>query len=189
MKSMSLMTQCTGLLIFALLQGCVPGDSKVRTEQPVVPADSLIKPLKKIYVPKETVTIYLTCIKQTNEKGDTTFRLAFFDANGDFGTDSLFTTQYYFRDRRPGHIKWRKVHESGIKKIVSIQYAGVDPPVIFKNGVNERSVDEWDLSLTEDILKSIGDSGKTEEYKITFIPEESDVPVPIDPYLRVTPTP
>lgn len=186
MKKTPFLVILLGILSFSLTQNCTFDWKQPKNDQARETVDTIKKPGKKIYEHKETVTIYMASVKLIEENGDTTYHLALFDANGDFAVDTL-TTLYLIGKDKPGNFKWKKVQESGIKKIVSIQYTGEDPPVIFKNGVKETSEDEWDLSLTEDVMKTIGNANFREKYSIVYLRMHADQPDTIDPYLRVTP--
>jgi hypothetical protein len=188
MKKTPFIVILLGILAFSLIQSCTSDRKQPTIDTSKETVDTVKKPDKKIYVPKETVTIYLAAFKQIGENGDTTYHLALFDANGDFAVDNL-TTIFLPEQNIPGHIKWKKVHNGGIKRITEIRYAGEGDPIIFRNGLNRLAEDEWNLDVPLDIAKYLGDSGVTEKYVITFIPEEGNVPVPIDPYLRVPPQP
>jgi hypothetical protein len=186
MKKTPFIVILLGMTAFMLTQNCNPGRNEPGPDQPLVPEDTVYKTKEKIYEPKETVEIYLASIKQKDENGDTTYHLALFDANGDYAVDSL-TTIFFPENSKPGQIKWKKVHKSGIKEIVEIKYAGEGKPVIFRSIVSRLPGDEWKLDLTEDLLKFIGDSVVIEKYIIRYIPVNENDTVSIDPYLRVNP--
>lgn len=186
MKKTPFIVILLGIGAFSLTQNCVYDRNKPETGQSKEAVDTVKKPNKKIYEHKETVEIYLTSIKQIGERGDTSYHLALFDANGDYAVDTL-TTLYLLKKDNPGKFMWRKVHESGIRKIIAIEYTGDKGSIIFENGVRHLGDDIWDLDLPEDIFVKIKGKEITEKYIIKYLPEGSNDTVIIDPYIRVLP--
>ena len=187
MKKTPYLVMLFGILAFILAQNCDSGGNKVVSE-PSATSDTVDKPKEKVYEPKETVEIYMVSIQQIEKNGDTTHHLAMFDANGDFGVDRLATT-FVAERGKSGHIKWKKVHKSGIKKLIEIKYAGDGEPIIFKKGPVYKDDNEWDLEIPENILIIIGNTVRQEKYIIKYLLENGNDTVTIDPYLRVPPEP
>lgn len=134
-----------------------------------------------IYVPRDTVAIYLTSIKRNDGHGIFSHHLAMFDGNGNYSIDSL-TTVYTYNKARPGNIQWIRVVNSGIKKIVEIKSAELKP-VIFRDSAYEHPHGIWNLNIPEGI--NLPPGGITEKYSITYILKETNDTIIIDPYLRI----
>lgn len=189
MKKTTPLLMLLSIMIICLTQNCKSDRNKVESDQSPVPVDTVKKPKEKIYEPKETVEIYLTSIKQQGENREISYHLAMFDANGDYAVDSLIT-MVLPKKGKPEHIKWKKVHASGIKEIKEIKYVGADKPIIFKESMISKVDGEWNLEIPDNILEIVGDSIRIEKYIIKYVPEDSDeITVEIDPYLRVPPPP
>jgi hypothetical protein len=186
MKKTPFIVVLLGIGAFSLTQNCAGDRSKPETGKLKEAVDTIKKPNKNIYEHKETVEIYLCSIRQIGERGDTSYHLAMFDANGDYAVDTL-TTMFLPEKSKPGHIKWKEVYNSGIGKIINIEYAGVGEPIIFKNGVSHQTGDGWNLDLREDLYKYVGEKVLKEKYIIKYIPVNYNDTVIIDPYLRVLP--
>ncbi len=140
------------------------------------------------YELKDTVAIYLTSVKRKDVDGKFSYHLAMFDANGDWGIDNLVTIIKIDPSKfKSGNIQWIKIKKSGIRRIIEIRSL-TDSTIIFKNGTYEHPHGVWNLNLPEEIFIH---RGKTieEEYKITYIPEDKDTIIIIDPMIRVPPPP
>ncbi len=164
------------IMVISLTQSC---DKK----NIVAPCKSIgSKDSVKIYESKDTVAIYLASVKRKDGNGKSSYHLAMFDANGDWGIDTLITVFKMDNPKKPssGNIQWIKVMKSGIKKIIEIKPVK-DSTVIFRNGTKEHH-GVWNLSL-KDI--NIPPCGTMEKYIIKYIPKGSNDTITIDPYIRI----
>jgi len=171
MKKASTFLLFLSIMIIILTQSCVN-----KTDVALESKDSFT-----IYVPKDTVAIYLTSVKRNDGHGNYSHHLAMFDGNGNCSIDSL-TTVYTYNKARSGNIQWIRVVNSGIKKIVEIKSAE-HKPVIFRDSVYQHPHGVWNLNIPAGI--TIPPGGILEKYIITYILKETNDTITIDPYLRI----
>ncbi len=187
MKKTPSLLMLLSIMLISLTQSCKYDGNKVVANPSTIIEDTVKKPKEKIYEPKEKVEIYLASIKQKGGDGEISYHLAMFDANGDYAVDSLITMVFPIKGK-PEHIKWKKIHDGGIREIKEIKYVGTDEPIIFRKGMINKVDDEWDLEIPINIHELIGDTTRTEKYIIIYVPEDNvEITVEIDPYLRVPP--
>jgi hypothetical protein len=170
------------IMVISLMQ-CCDNRPVVATGDSTGSKDSV-----NIYESKDTVAIYLASVKRKDGHGKDSYHLAMFDANGDWGIDTLVTIIKIDPSKdKSGNIRWIKVVKSGIKRIIEIKSLA-DSTIIFKNGTYEHPHGVWNLNLPKEIYEH---PGKTieEEYLITYIPEDKDTTIIIDPMIRVPPPP
>ncbi|MBN2481830.1 MAG: hypothetical protein JXB19_08830 [Bacteroidales bacterium] len=187
MKKTSVLVMLFSIITLSLTQYCRSDRNTDGSGQSIEPEKTVYKPPEKIYEHKETVRIYLTSVKQAGENGDTAYHLAMFDANGDYAIDSLTTVFVISKERKSGHIKWKLVQHSGIQEIIEFKPEDGVPHIIFQEAVIQENEDEWNLDLTEDMLKKVNAEGVTEKYIIKYIPEHYNDTVTIDPYIKIPP--
>jgi hypothetical protein len=159
-------------------------------KKPLVPTDDSTesKDSVAIYESKDTVAIYLASVKRKDVHGKALYHLAMFDSNGDWDIDSLVTIIRIDPMKvKSGNIQWIKVVKSGIRRITEIKSVS-DSTIIFKNGTYEHPHGVWNLILPKEIYVHPGKKFE-EEYIITYIPEDKDTTIIIDPMIRVPPPP
>jgi hypothetical protein len=179
MKKTTTLLIFISIMVISLTQGC----NKTNIVAPGTSVESI--DTARIYESKDTVAIYLTSVKRKEGNGKPSYHLAMFDANGDWGIDTLITV---FRINSikagSGNIQWIKTKKSGIMKITEIKSLA-DSTIIFKKGTYEHPHGVWNLDLPQDINIPPGETIK-EKYIIIYIPADNkDTTIIIDPYLRI----
>lgn len=180
MKKKPVLLMLLGIIAFSLTQSCSSPQSSGEEESSVL--DEMVrKPKEKIYVPKEEVWIYLVSVKLL-ENGDTVKRIGMFDSNGDCDIDSL-TTTFIPQEGVQGHIKWKKAHLGGIRKIDTVKFVNEsDLAIISQKDVTYQD-GEWILTLPKDI-PLIREEDIIIKYLLRVITDEGDT-LEHDPYIRV----
>jgi hypothetical protein len=174
------------IMVIGLTQSCSCKKNNVGPDIFTRSNDSVNDLKKPIYEPKDTVAIYLTSVKRKDGNGKYSYHLAMFDANGNWGIDTLVTGIKH-PTGKSRKIQWIKVIGSGIKEIAEIKCTESEPPKIFKNIVQKQNNGVWNLTLPDTIEIPKDRPYIKEKYLIKYIPEGSNDTITIDPYLRVPP--
>jgi len=186
MNKRTVLLMLLSIMVIGLTQSCSCKKNNAETNLISVSNDSVNELKKPIYEPKDTVAIYLTSVKRKDGNGKYSYHLVMFDANGDWGIDTLVTGIKH-NIGKSRKIQWIKVISSGIKEIAEIKYTESKPPEIFKNIVQKQKNGVWNLNLPDTIKMPKDKPYIKEKYCIKYIPEGSNDTITIDPYLRVPP--